>query len=145
MERINGRNKAVSFARLFSNNQFFISDDKGTEWSINNVHCCNALQLDNVVEELAIAGDGSWVVIYGNYYVSSEGVAEQLTNKLSKFFSDQCRRVNNRNREIREARQEAREAAKHAEAERVAREIKEHEERELIQQEEREKEHARGR
>jgi gas vesicle protein len=101
--------------------------------------------LDNVVEELAIAGDGSWVVIYGNYYVSSEGVAEQLTNKLSKFFSDQCRRVNNRNREIREARQEAREAAKLAKAERVAREIKEREERELIQQEEREKEHARGR
>jgi hypothetical protein len=104
IKRMNSQNKTVNFVRLFGGSQYYISDETGKEWVIDGSYCSETVKKHNDVKEVAIAGDGSWVVICNDKYFSSTGVDEELDSALSKFFSDQRMWRNNRNREIREAR-----------------------------------------
>jgi len=155
LKRIHSRSKTIHFVRLFSGGKYFISDQEGMEWQLCNEHITTELQKNNGnVEEIAVAEDGSWVIIRGNNYVSSTGVDQTLKNELSKFYAEQRRYGDDRRAEIREAHaanererlarereaQEAREAAERAERERVEREAAEREERERIQREAAERE-----
>eukprot|EP00956_Cyclotella_meneghiniana_P017252 scaffold27887_cov64-Cyclotella_meneghiniana.AAC.11 len=143
IKRISSRNKAINFVRLFENGQFYISDDEGSQWSVSS-HCSDELNKNYDVKEVAVAGDGSWVVICGDEYIYSNGVDEELTQNLSTFYADQRYWINDRNREIREARerearereeQQAREAAERVERERLEREAAERAERERLERE----------
>mmetsp|Transcript_32328 Transcript_32328/g.67815 ORF Transcript_32328/g.67815 Transcript_32328/m.67815 type:complete len:442 (+) Transcript_32328:93-1418(+) len=147
--KIHKKNKKINFVRLFDDGQFFISDDEGEQWLFPDKNLARALE-KNIAKEVAVAGDGSWVVIYENKYVSSVGVDKKLDKKLSKFFSDQRRWGKERRQEIRDANaanererlateRAAREAAEAAaEEERAERERLQQEAREAAEQEARE-------
>jgi len=143
IERINSRKKAINFVRLFENGQFYISDDEGCQWSVSS-HCSKELKKNNDAKEVAVAGDGSWVIIYRDTFISSTGVDKDLTEKLSSFYHNQRCWIDSRNNEIREVRerearereeQQAREAAERAERERLEREAAERAERERLERE----------
>jgi len=140
LKEINARKKKINFVRLFHNGQYFISDDEGEQWLLKDTNLVGAIK-NNEVKEVAVAGDGSWVVIHENKYVSSVGVDEELDKKLSKFFYDQSRWSNERRQEIRDAiaaneRERVAERAVWEAAEAAAEE--ERDERERLQQEARE-------
>lgn len=129
MQRINKRNSAINFVRIFADEGYFISDDEGTEWCGVGEHFSNALKekQGGAIEEVGAAGDGSWVVVRANAFVSSTGVSSELTGHISDFFKRQRDRNQRRKNEIREhnkrVQREAREAAQRevqAEQERVA-------------------------
>jgi hypothetical protein len=61
MKRINEKNKAINFVRLFDSGKFFISDDEGSEWSLHE-NLSEELKNGNGAKEVALAKDGSWVV-----------------------------------------------------------------------------------
>lgn len=148
LKRINSRKKEIQFVRLFGNGRYFISDDEGTEWRLNNEHLTTELKKPGAVEDVALAVDGSWLIIRENKFVASTGVDKDLDRKLAKFYADQRRWQNQRRQEIREARvreQEDEERAAAAivlERERVEREAREAAERE---REERERAQLRAR
>lgn len=105
LKLIHGRNKEIHFVRLFHNDLYVISDEEGMEWRLNNTHCDTEIRKPGKIEEVAMAGDGSWVIIRENKFVSSMGVDRDLEQKLSKFFSDQHRWANARRQDIRNARE----------------------------------------
>jgi len=91
------------------------------------------------VEDVAKAGDGSWVIIKPDHYVSSRGVDSALTQQLDQFYRDQKNRNNQRSRAINEyhnRRREEREAQERAEREAI--EAAERAEREAAERAERE-------
>jgi len=103
VQRLVSRNKRVKFIRLFANNGFFISDDEGTLWGGIGTHCTNELrEAARQVDEVAVAGDGSWVVIRPNGFSSSTAVDSRLTERLTRFYREQKQRVERRTQEIRE-------------------------------------------
>ena len=160
IKRINEGNKKINFLRLFDDGQYFISDSEGTEWVLNGLtgtHCGGELKKRTTdVNDVAVAKDGSWIIICKDIYIASNGIDKELTKKLSKFYADQRRWISDRRQQIRDAtvaaeaerlrrereEQEAREAAERAERERLAREAAEREERERVQREARERERA---
>ncbi len=118
---LNSRNKRIKFVRLFANNGFFISDDEGTQWGAVGTHCANELRGAGQVDEIAVAGDGSWVVIRPDGFLASTSVDSRLTERLTRFYREQKQRVERRTQEIREY---------HERIERAERERREREERE---------------
>lgn len=141
MKKMNAGGKGIDFVRLFHNGQYYISDDEGSQWEIPNNHCRKQLEAKSV-EEVAIAGDGAWVVIHPNSFQSSTGVDDELDKNLRDFFSEQRRWGNERRQQIQEAyadrerrrlarvaEQEAREQAEREARERVEREPREARER----------------
>jgi len=85
---------------LFADDGYFISDDEGTEWSGVGPHCRNELHGPGQVEDIAVAGDGSWVVIRPDRFDSSTGVDSRLTEHLAHFYREQRQRVNQQKQEI---------------------------------------------
>jgi hypothetical protein len=90
LDRIQRNNKEVHFVRLFHNDSYFISDSDGTEWDVVNEQCGIKLQQWNKAEEVAVARDGSWVVVFPmDFTYSSAGVDERLIQTLREFYSRQ--------------------------------------------------------
>jgi len=118
---LNSRNKRIKLIRLFANNGFFISDDEGMQWGAVGAHCANELRGAGQVDEIAVAGDGSWVVIRPDGFLASTSVDSRLTERLTRFYREQKQRVERRTQEIREY---------HERIERAERERREREERE---------------
>jgi len=142
LKRINHRKKAVQFVRLFDSSQFFISDDEGTQWSIKSIPLSTTLHNSRgVVEDVALAGDGSWVVIEGQSYTCSQGVDPKLSDLLFDFYNEQRRWINDRRAEIVAAEcaaareQREREERESQERERLERESLERERRERAREE----------
>ena len=150
LKKMNRRCKKIYFVRLFDRGQYFISHQEGTEWVLHNNNITKELKKNGKVNDLAVAGDGSWVIIREDSYSTSFGVDKRLEKELSKFFSDQRRSIIARKEAIREANEfnerarlareraaeEARiEAAARQERERQAREAAEREERERMERE----------
>jgi len=136
--RIHSRSKSINFIRLFHDGQCVVSDEEGTFWLMHNHHCVKEVKKPGKVEDVAVAEDGSWVVIRENNFVSSTGVDKDLVKKLTKFFSDQRQWGNERRQEIQEA---------HAavERERLAQERAVREVREAVERAAREAEEAAAR
>ena len=151
VKRINNRNKSIHFVRLFNGGGYFVSDDEGTQWNSVGVHCAKEIKKGGKVEEVAVAKDGSWVIIFHNRWVCSVGVDKELEKKLSEFFRVQARRKNEADREVtaresgiaKRAREEGeREARELAERHRQEREAREHAERERQEREAAERERS---
>lgn len=150
MKRINSRKKSVNFVRLFDHHSYFISDSEGTEWLGMGLHCNKELKKQDAIKDIAVATDGSWLIIRPNTFTASTGVDEDLTEHLIRFFREQKKRNSERGRQIREYNEsirresEEREARERAErearerAERLAREVAEQGERERVEREARE-------
>lgn len=131
MKRINSRRKTIDFVRLFNNWGYFISDNEGSEWKGIGTECGKELKKSGTVNDVAVADDGSWVVIHPNSFVTSTGVDSELDGLLRGFFGRQRQRSAKRQREIASYHQE------------VARERSEREAREARERQEREQEAAR--
>jgi hypothetical protein len=137
LKRIRDRGKTINFVRLFDDRGYFISDSEGTEWSGTlGQHVGEELKkVGDGVHDVAVAKDGSWVVIRANRFVSSTGVSEELTRELASFYS-----------RVRQAERERMERAAHEEAARRMREemkeagrrMREEMERQRLEQEARE-------
>lgn len=161
LKTIQAKSKKIHKIRLFHHGNYFISDDEGCEWtSTMGEHLQNEIKKPpRDVRDVAMAGDGSWVVVRDNKYMISTGVDGRLKTVLQQFFSEQRQWNNRRAREIREARaravEEAREQQEREEreeeerlereriaretAERSAREVAERNAREIAEREERER------
>ena len=103
LKRINSRNKSVDFIRCFNANGpgYFISDDEGTEWESVGTHLSNELKNGGgQIYDVAMAKDGSWIVIRQDKFVSSNGVSSDLTNKLQEFYSNHKHRQTKRRDQI---------------------------------------------
>lgn len=66
--------------RLFADNGYFFSDSNGTQW--------HAVNEGGEVCDVAIARDGSWVVIRDHGFVTSQGVSKELSRQLASFYSN---------------------------------------------------------
>jgi hypothetical protein len=146
LRRINNRNKKINFVRLFDDDKYFISDEEGLEWSVYSEYLDKEIRKQpGSVQEIAVASDGSWLVIKDNHYVASTGVDEALSRKLTQFYTDQRRWIKRRTDEIqsaeernrleleesaRQARLELEESARQAEKREAARQAQEQAERE---------------
>lgn len=100
MQRINKKRKTIDFIRLFDNNNFFISDSEGTQWSVGS-HLSKELKDGGTVLDVTLADDGSWLVIRPNHYVASIGVSDKLTKKLRRFYREHKARQTKRSNEIK--------------------------------------------
>jgi hypothetical protein len=148
LSRIQKCEKEVHFVRLFHDDGYFVSDDEGAQWSGVGDHCANKLR-NRTVEEIDIAKDKSWVVIFSDKYSCSSGIDEHLRITLNAFFARQRKRNQARAQEITEyyariaserAEQLARERARveqvaATEGERLVREEQELIEREAAEEE----------
>lgn len=93
LDRIQRNNKDVHFVRLFHNDSYYISDSDGTDWCGVSDQCRVQLQKWNKVEEIAVAKDGSWVVMFPmDFTYSDTGVDERLIQMLREFYSRQRER-----------------------------------------------------
>mmetsp|Transcript_19807 Transcript_19807/g.45387 ORF Transcript_19807/g.45387 Transcript_19807/m.45387 type:complete len:455 (-) Transcript_19807:74-1438(-) len=155
LEGIYNRGKSIEFVRLFGNNQYYVQDDEGAMWNVqNNVHLGKELKGSGPIHDVAIAGDGCWIVIRENHAVTSTGVDKSLVDKLTTFYQQQRQRFNKRKREINDAQRlirlereererEERVRQEREERERQEREERERQEREMRQRQEEEEERQR--
>mmetsp|Transcript_15538 Transcript_15538/g.29305 ORF Transcript_15538/g.29305 Transcript_15538/m.29305 type:complete len:436 (+) Transcript_15538:387-1694(+) len=151
MYRIRKKKGTIDFIRLFDDDAYFIRDSDGTQWLGLSSYVEKEIK-KSYVEDVAIAKDGSWVVIRGDNFVCSRGVDDDLKKNLTTFFRLQKQRNTERSNEIREyhdqvrRRREAREAAEAAaeqERQRLAREAAEEEERQRLARERQQQEQIR--
>eukprot|EP00579_Thalassiosira_antarctica_P001738 CAMPEP_0201870126 /NCGR_PEP_ID=MMETSP0902-20130614/3354_1 /ASSEMBLY_ACC=CAM_ASM_000551 /TAXON_ID=420261 /ORGANISM="Thalassiosira antarctica, Strain CCMP982" /LENGTH=434 /DNA_ID=CAMNT_0048395701 /DNA_START=118 /DNA_END=1423 /DNA_ORIENTATION=- len=148
LDRMNNTGKKINFIRLFHRGSFAVSDEEGMTWRLhqsglnNDSPCETELRKTGagMVEELAVAGDGSWVVVRGSRFISGDGVDKELQNKLLEFFPKQCQWNNDRREEIRMVRMRAARERERAEQEAAARAERERIERDSLRQEAREAE-----
>jgi hypothetical protein len=126
IKRMHNRGKTINFVRLFDGRGYFISDGEGIQWGGNlGQHVGEELKRDgDCVHDVAVAKDGSWVVIRANKFASSTGVAEELTRELASFYS--------------RVKQAERERIERAAREEAARRMREEMERQRLEQEARE-------
>jgi len=92
LKRVKGlhsQNKRIKFIHLFANNAFFISNNKGTQWGAIGTHCANELHEAGQVDEIAVARDGSWVVIRPDGFLASTSVDSRLMECLVHFYHEQ--------------------------------------------------------
>lgn len=135
----NNRRGTINFIRLFDDNKYFISHDRGEEWDLGNRHIDDALQESSEnVQDIARANDGSWIIINDDCFESSNGIDKSLIKALENFYSDQRRWIRERDAEIKEYDKEQSRLAEEARerARREARLQREREELERRQQEE---------
>jgi hypothetical protein len=137
LKQIEGRSKKVNFVRLFSEGNYFISHQEGFEWinTMGDEFFENEIKRPpRDIRDIALAGDGSWVVVRDNKYTTSCCADPRLAGLLHQLFSDQREWNNTRSQEIQFAG-EARERAAQEAREQQARE-----EREIIRGETAERE-----
>lgn len=102
MRRIKRRNKAIHCVRLFERGGYFIRDDEGEDWGGLQSGVANELAKAGRVLDVAIARNGSWVVIRDDHFSSSPGVTADLVNYLNTFYTRQKARNESRALEIAE-------------------------------------------
>jgi len=83
-------------------NDYFISNDKGMQWHGIPPNCSNELHREDggPVEDIAVAGDGSWVVLCPDFFVMSTGMDSRLLEHLAQFYNKQRQQVNQQIQEI---------------------------------------------
>jgi len=126
IEHLQSQNKAIKFIRLFADDDYFISDDEGTDWLVGS-YLHDELCEDGKVEDIAIAKDGEWVLIRPDRFESTDGMDASLDELLKQFYSRQKKWVKWREKEIQEAveREKARITKEEAEKNSRARKIEE--------------------
>jgi Zinc finger, C3HC4 type (RING finger) len=102
LRRINRLNKVVHCVRLFDRGGYFVRDDQGEDWGGLQSGVANELAKSGRVLDVAIAKNGSWVVIRDESFSSSPGVTADLVNFLNLFYTRQKARNESRNAEIAE-------------------------------------------
>ena len=73
---------------------YFIHDNEGSQWNFSGYsnikdHVKNC---KDTICDVAIAGDGNWIVVHPTRFVVSKGIPEKLQSRLRKFYSEQRHR-----------------------------------------------------
>ena len=110
-------------------------------YALKNNHLQNEIKKGSVYD-VAMANDGSWIVIRPDSIVSSTGVDNELKTKINQFYTEQREYNRKRSQEIIEYhhrnKREAREGRERKERETVERLARERAERERVEREARE-------
>ena len=121
VKMINREKGTIHLVRLFADGGYFIRDSEGSQWKGLGTHLAKEVKKGGTINDVAVAGDGSWVVIRPNNYVSSKGVSEEVTQLLTKFYnrhrsrqSSQGQRIQQYDARIRREKEE-RESARRLE------------------------------
>lgn len=131
LKEINEERGNIKIVRLFHSNAYFVSDSGGSQWLGVGEHCGKELKRGGQVEDVAVAGDGTWIIVRPSTYIASTGVDRALTDRLSAFYKQQRERNSNRSREINLHRERAqRETRERLERERTEGDARERAERE---------------
>ena len=112
IKRINKANKAIQFVRLFDFNRYFIKDDEGTQWQFEGSPLSKELKKHQASDtfDLAVARDGSWIIVGRHSFQCSSGVSSELTKALQNFYNIQKAHNSKRANEIRIYHEQKREA-----------------------------------
>jgi hypothetical protein len=123
------KGKDINFIRLFICCGYYIDDEEGTQWDFLGTDCNQELNKNDTVNDIAVSGDGSWLVIRPNHYAGSNGGSHPMLHRLDQFYNDQGQRNDRRNHEIQQypdqIRRREREGRESAEG--IARETRERE------------------
>jgi hypothetical protein len=147
IKRMNKLRKSIKFIRLFDDGGYFIKDSEGSQWGGLGRPLSDELKTSDAEEQdVAVAKDGSWVVIRDDEFSSSVGISKKLDQELTSFYSRVKRAQQERlakeaaERKAREERERlAREAAEREAREEQERLAREAAERERVEREERER------
>lgn len=151
LKKINSRGGTVQIIRLFSDGKYYIKDDQSWQAALPFGDMQAEIKKNKKVEDISVADDGSWIIIYSDSFVSSRGVDSDLTGHINDFFRQQRERKQKRQREINEynnrerAAQEAREAAERERREAAERAAREEEQRRAEEETKRREEEERAR
>jgi rubrerythrin len=105
------RNRSTNHCvRLFDRGGYFISASAGASWGGLPPGVVNELAKPGCVRDVAIATNGSWVVLRDDSFAASPGVAARLVEKLNLFYTRQKARKERRVQEIQEYHDAAEEA-----------------------------------
>jgi Zinc finger, C3HC4 type (RING finger) len=96
--------------RLFHRGGYFTSASAGASWGGLPPGVVNELAKPGCVRDVAIATNGSWVVLRDDSFAASPGVAAGLVEKLNLFYTRQTARKERRVQEIQEYHAAAEEA-----------------------------------
>ncbi|CAJ1928648.1 unnamed protein product [Cylindrotheca closterium] len=109
LKQIHRRSQRVHIMRLFANGQYYIKDDNGEGWNSDSIYFDRELQSSNQkVEDVAMAEDGSWIILRSYDSVRSVGLDERLETLIEDFYTMQKERKTKRDREIQEYRERER-------------------------------------
>lgn len=134
LKHVHLRTESVHMIRLFTDGQYIIKDDQGVQPVLSNTTNCTRLKqaLKSMeVEDVAMAGDGSWIVVGRDYFLVSTGVDKRLSCQIADFYNKQRERNGKREMEIlvyrakEQAERERQEAAEHASREEQQRLVEE--------------------
>mmetsp|Transcript_13171 Transcript_13171/g.28582 ORF Transcript_13171/g.28582 Transcript_13171/m.28582 type:complete len:588 (-) Transcript_13171:241-2004(-) len=155
VDRIQRKGKSIDVLRLFAihgyGTGYFILDGEGTQWENTGVQLSKELKNGgkDPILDVAVARDGSWIVIRPNRYIASRGISSTLTAALSRFYREHQERQTGRAWEVkahdarilRELRErEAAEQRRQDEARRKAEEQRREQERAEEERRQKEKE-----
>jgi hypothetical protein len=89
MQRIHKNNKEFKCVRLFPDGGYFISDSEGTGGKNIGMQLSKELKHGgkDPILDVAVAGDGAWIVVRPQRFVTSRGVNSELRLKVSKLYS----------------------------------------------------------
>jgi hypothetical protein len=96
------KGKDINFIRLFICCGYYIDDEEGTQWDFLGTDCNQELNKNDTVNDIAVSGDGSWLVIRPNHYAGSNGGSHIMLHRLNQFYNDQGQRNDRRNHEIQQ-------------------------------------------
>ena len=96
------KGKDINFIRLFICCGYYIDDEEGTQWDFLGTDCNQELNKKETVNDIAVSGDGSWLVIRPNHYAGSNGGSHPMLHRLNQFYNDQGQRNDRRNHEIQQ-------------------------------------------
>jgi Zinc finger, C3HC4 type (RING finger) len=138
-KKCHNQRKTIHMVRLFHGGAYFIRDDNGYMYNGLGEHLGKEISKSKTIaHDVAMAEDGSWVVVFPGCYVASTGVSQELQRELGNFYRQQQSRQAKRNQEILLANKKR--AAEEAAKELAAKKKKEEEEQRAKAEEQRAKE-----
>lgn len=142
IKMINRKNGTIHFVRLFPEGGYYIRDTEGSEWKGLGSHLKAEFDKGGVIHDVVVAGDGSWVVIRSNHYVSSNGVSIKVTQLLTEFYERHKERQNIQSQKIQKYNARMKREREEREAVRLREEKKKQLEQARIKKEAEEREAA---
>lgn len=100
LQRVQRNDSIIHCVRLFDRSGFFISESEGESWGGLQPGVANELAKPGRVRDVAIAKNGSWVVLRDDRVEASPGVAAKLMEHLSLYYTRQKSRKEARVQEI---------------------------------------------
>ncbi|KAL3944434.1 MAG: hypothetical protein SGBAC_001512 [Bacillariaceae sp.] len=103
LKHVHLRTESVHMIRLFTDGQYVVKDDQEVQPATSKTPNCTRLKqaLKSMeVEDVAIAGDCSWIVVDRDYFLVRTGVDKILSCQIADFYNKQRNEMGKREMEI---------------------------------------------